>query len=513
MVTNDLEASTPSRVPLPLRSRLTSPRRWLGIAGILKRVWIRRVGALLVLFAISSFTMLPNLGYPRAIVFDETYFIPAAQKYLTGTFFLEPHPPLGKLLIALGQYWTHPEQKADQYIAVEKIPDAWPVDQDITGYRIMPALFGMLNPLLVYAIVLLLFRCELVAFATGSFVALDNALIVQARAALLDSFLVFFILATILAVVGLMTRKRIGNLGFIGLAALAGAFAGCAANVKLSGLFVIVAGGVYGLDLLLSRRFKRTFAFAALFGSGFAIAFLGLWAIHFAIGQHLLPNNDYGISQVDRQILEGTYRPDPVTRFVIQFQDAVRYQQNYENGVPKLDLSKPEEIGSPWYWWFVGGRAIDYRWETPDGQAYRYVYLVGNPLTWLISLIGVVLGTCVVLSDLLFGFLGKDYRKWLYTFVLLYWAYMIPIMLIQRVMYLYHYLPPLVIGIILFALVVWVNRRLSLLAKWSILLVVTLLVIVGFWVVAPLTYYQPLTRDQFQQRNIWPAWDLKCVDC
>jgi dolichyl-phosphate-mannose--protein O-mannosyl transferase len=90
---------------------------------------------------------------------------------------------------------------------------------------------------------------------------------------------------------------------------------------------------------------------------------------------------------------------------------------------------------------------------------------------------------------------------------------MIPMMFISRVMYLYHYLPPLIIGIILFGIVLWMAQSLSTNLKRDVLVVSMILLVFMFWVYKPLTYYEPLTREQFQQRNIFPAWDLRCVGC
>jgi len=78
---------------------------------------------------------------------------------------------------------------------------------------------------------------------------------------------------------------------------------------------------------------------------------------------------------------------------------------------------------------------------------------------------------------------------------------------------LYHYMPPLVIGTFLFALVLLAAKTLGQNFKRGVLVAIVLLAIVAFWAYKPLTYYEPLTGTEFQQRNIWPAWDLRCVGC
>ncbi len=476
-------------------------------------VWLRRLIACSLLMFISAFLILPNLGYPRAIIFDETYFIPTSQKYLNGVFFLEPHPPLAKLLIALGQHLYAPDQPANDFTTVEKIDRDWPSEVDITGYRIMPAFFGILIPPILFLILCGVLGYDLVAFAFALVIAFDNMLIVQSRAGLQDSILLFFCLASILGFV-ITNRKLDWRFGvLVALSATWGALTGAAASVKLTGLFVVVLAVIYGFRLLWARDIRRLIVFGVVFGLMFAVVYLGLWAIHFSIARQIIGTQDYGISEVHKQILNGELNPDPLTRFVIQMQDAVAYQHRYEAGVPKLDLTKPDEIGSPWYWWPFGGRTINYRWETPDGKAYRYIYLISNPITALISLLGVLLGTALIAGDLLFRFLPAERRSWLYIFVALYWAYMIPMMFIERVMYLYHYMPPLVIGVFLFALVLLEAKTLGQKVKRGVLVAIVLLAIVAFWVYKPLTYYEPLTGPQFQQRNIWPAWDLHCVGC
>jgi dolichyl-phosphate-mannose--protein O-mannosyl transferase len=462
--------------------------------------------------------MLSNLGFPRGIIFDETYYITHAQKYLNGDFFLQTHPPLGKLLIALGQAWLHPDVPSNEFANVEKIQE-WNPDGDITGYRLMPALFGMLNPLLVFGILVLILRRELVAFALTLFVVFDNALIVQSRAAMLDSFLIFFLLAAVF-VFGILVRFHISPSQshtckiplrkLIVLWALWGAVIACAANVKMSGWVAGVLVAIYGLWLLRTRQFRRVILFGIVFILFLAIVYLGLWQIHFSLATHLNPKISYGISQLHRDILNGVVQVDPLTRFVVQLQDGLRYHINSGFNVSQLDLSNPNEIGSPWYWWLVGGRAINYRWETIDsGIHQRYVDLIGNPITWLAALIGIVGGFVLIASDLIQRHLEADHRWWLYALVVLWLSYMSPMILTTRVTYLYHYLPALVVGVILFGIILtYMPKRFPDLQRDVTVIALVLLVFV-FWNYKPLTYYEPLSRTQFQERNIWSPWDLR----
>ena len=479
----------------------------------LSTAFARRVASVLVLFLVSSSVILPNLSSPRLTVFDEVYFIPAAQKYLNHVFFLEPHPPLGKLLIAVGQAWLHPEGPSNSVVDTDKMDVDWDSNEDILGYRLVPAFLGVLNPIIVFLIVAIVLRSNLFALILGILVALDNALLIQSRAALLDSILLFFCLASIFAFFYQNHRLNRSWGKFLLISAIWGALAGCAANVKLTGLFVGVLVPVFALRLLWNRQWIRTAVFLFVFASFFLIVFLGLWQIHFATVTKM-GNNNYGISEQYLRIFNGAEQPDAITLFVVQMTNAFEFQHRYESGVPKLDLGKPDEIGSPWFWWPFGGRAISYRWETPDnGTSYRYMYLLGNPVTWLVSLLGVAFGTALIMGDFLFQFIPRGHRLWLYLFVMIYWAYMIPMMFITRVMYLYHYFPPLTIGVMLFGVVVWEARAVPWWVKRMGILLALILGIVAFWYYSPFTYFQLLTPQEFIFRNIWPGWDLRCVGC
>ncbi|HEX2696741.1 MAG TPA: phospholipid carrier-dependent glycosyltransferase [Anaerolineales bacterium] len=478
-----------------------------------ENITFRRTALAVILWGIMAILLLPSLGYPRAIVFDETYMIPRAQRYMQGIFFQESHPPLGRLAIALGQLLVHPNERPSQFALDEKIHDSWPQDQDMTGYRLIPALFGTLIPIVVFFIFLKISGVELYSFIVGLFVAFDNALLTQAHFALSDSILIGFSLLSILAFVHVYSQDsaptRATRIQWI----IWGVFSAAALLVKFSTWFILVLVPVYLLKLWLSGQRRELLLFSAIFGVSFLTVTIAIWQLHFSLVPKLDPNNTYEIPAEHLDILEGKSDLNPVAKFYIELRDALVFIAHYHEGVPKLDLTKPDEIGSAWYQWPVGGRAIDYRWETPDGKTYRYIYLIGNPATWLISLLGVLGGTGLTISDLLFRFLPAERRKWPYVFTLLYWAYMIPPMFVQRVLYLYHYLPPLVIGVILFGIVVIEATRLPVWAKRDMLLLSLILVLVGFWMFKPFTYYGPLTNEQFQQLNVWPAWDLKCANC
>jgi dolichyl-phosphate-mannose--protein O-mannosyl transferase len=55
-----------------------------------------------ILLLAAAITRFWNLAHPSEIVFDEVHFVAQGRHYLHGESFLDPHPPLAKLVISLG---------------------------------------------------------------------------------------------------------------------------------------------------------------------------------------------------------------------------------------------------------------------------------------------------------------------------------------------------------------------------------------------------------------------------
>jgi len=483
-----------------------SPAKYIKIT---PKILSSNVFLLTVLWILTTGLIFYRLNVPQTTVFDETYFIPAAQKYLNGVFFLENHPPLGKLLIAAGEAIYSKGQNRLDFITVDTITQDWPKDFDITGFRVAPALFGTFIPLILFLILNKLVNDRWLSFGFALLLAMDTAFLMQARIAMLDVFLLFFIFLSILIFLYIFNKERV-NSKVISLLCILGVVSACSANIKDTGLIVLVLPALILLKLLI-RKTPKVLIVGGIYVAVFLSTYLALWEIHFSIANVIMNNRDYGISETHRETL--TNQRENITwvdKFAGQLSEALRYTVEYNKAVPPLKLGDPQEIGSPWYYWPFGGTAIDYRWETPDGIHYQYSYLLGNPVTWLISLMGVILGTSTVISDLLFRFLPKDKLKTsLYIFIALYWCYIIPFWFINRVMYLYHYLPAMVLGLILMALLLSIIVQNK--PKLKISLLITMIVSVGilFILLKPFIYYESLTHAAFNARNIWPLWQLK----
>ncbi len=68
----------------------------------------------ILILLISYFTYFSGYYNPAKEFWDENYHIASAQKYIDGVAYMETHPPLGKLLIALGEVIKHPNDAIDK---------------------------------------------------------------------------------------------------------------------------------------------------------------------------------------------------------------------------------------------------------------------------------------------------------------------------------------------------------------------------------------------------------------
>lgn len=156
----------------------------------------------LVVTLIGGLLRFVHLAHPHMLIFDETYYVKdayallhhgvemewvddsndqfiAGNPQLEGTSSFVVHPPLGKWLIALGMLLFG--------------------EFDGFGWRVMTALAGTLAVLLTVLCARLLFGSHILAGIAGLLIAIDGHSIVMSRTALLDIFLMFFVLAAFYA--------------------------------------------------------------------------------------------------------------------------------------------------------------------------------------------------------------------------------------------------------------------------------------------------------------------------
>ncbi|MFC7545126.1 dolichyl-phosphate-mannose--protein mannosyltransferase [Plantactinospora sp. GCM10030261] len=224
-----------------------------------RRSWL----ATAVVVAIAAVLRLVNLSHPPGKMFDEIYYARdawgllnhgAEWNYETNNPSYVVHPPLGKWLIALGQ-WAFGYADGEQNISV---PGHLTTTAPEFGWRISAAVIGILSVLLVVRIARRMFGSTVLGCAAGLLMALDGFHLVLSRAALLDIFLLFFVLAAFGALVldrDVRRRRwlramedgydpvRSGRLpGGVPWWRLAAAvLLGCAVSVKWSALYLVLA--------------------------------------------------------------------------------------------------------------------------------------------------------------------------------------------------------------------------------------------------------------------------------
>ncbi|MBA0125480.1 phospholipid carrier-dependent glycosyltransferase [Haloechinothrix sp. YIM 98757] len=222
------------------------------------RSWI----VTLVVTGIAAVVRLWKLGSPTdggTPVFDEKHYVPQAWQMLRNGgyednygFTLIVHPPLGKHLIALGE---------------------WLFGYTAWGWRFSAAIAGVLIVLLIIRITRRLTRSTFLAAAAGVLAITDGVLHLQSRMGMLDIFLVLFVLAAFGCLVRdrEQVRQRLAEAvreGWIGASVYgprlgvrwwriaAGVSLGLACAVKWSGLYFVVAVGL--LVLIFDYTARRT---------------------------------------------------------------------------------------------------------------------------------------------------------------------------------------------------------------------------------------------------------------
>jgi len=449
------------------------------------------------LTALAFATRFWRLFDPNLRVWDEVYFQEYASRYLTGSYFFDVHPPLGKLLFAATAWLVG--------VPVDRLANAASVPE----LRLLSALAGSLLIPTVWWLLRELGASRKVAALGAAVLVLDNALVVQSRFVLTDILLLWFGIA---AVAAFLTARRLGGRGrwlALGLAAL---LAGAAASTKWTGLTALgLIGAIWLVDAWRARaRWVRLAGEGAVLIVVPAAVYFGSFAAHFT----LLPNDGPGVQAMSADFAatrrgNPTYRPDAHVSFAQEVAELHR-----EMMATNLGWSALQHVAaSKWYTWPISQHRI-MLWKSTgetNGQVRR-IDIQGNPVLWYGIL--VVIGLFVVATARRRVTIGV-HREALLLLGAGYVMNFVPFAFIARPMYLYHYYFALVYSVAFAAL------ALGLIAGWqtdddapwqfhtrrsaAIYAGALVAVMVSFVYFAPLSYGTALSERAQAQR----AWVLE----
>ncbi|MFD3734640.1 dolichyl-phosphate-mannose--protein mannosyltransferase [Streptomyces sp. NPDC058632] len=418
-------------VPPALGERITRWSAWGGpllvtlVAGVL-RFW--------------------DLGSPRKVIFDETYYAKDAWALVHRGFEVNwdknadnlvlssggdvsipieaayvVHPPVGKYVIGLGELMF---------------------GFDPFGWRFMTALLGTLSVLMLCRIGRRLFRSTFLGCLAGALMAVDGLHFVMSRTALLDGVLMFFVLAAFGCLVVDRDRAReklaaalpVGTDGrtlpdahIAGTARLglrpwrlaAGLMLGLAFATKWNGLYIMAAFCVMAVlwDVGSRRTAGARHPVRAVVRRDLGRAFLSTVPVALAtyvtswIGWFLSADDGSGGYYRDWAVTDGK---DSSWSWL--FPDWWRSFWHYETQVYEfhVGLSSPHPYESnPWSW-IVAGRPVSFFYESPapgaDGcpadvaeKCAGEVLALGTPLLWWV-------GCFALLYALWRWFFRRDWR-------------------------------------------------------------------------------------------------------
>lgn len=288
--------------------------------------------AFILVVAMSFLTRYWKIWDPAQVVFDEVHFGKFASYYLRKEYYFDVHPPLAKMLIALGGWLID----YDGYFLFEKIG----MDYISNGVpyimlRGWVALFGFALPPLVYMIMAESGYSVVISLFSALLATFDNALVTQGRLILLDNIMLFFMLAGVFCYIRFF-KQRYSEFGFKWWIWLlnTGVMLGCVVSCKLVGLFTIMLIGAAVLaDLWRILDFRRGTTMSqfvnhfvarafALIVVPFAI-YLSFFYVHFAVLTHTGPGDAYHSSKFQMQLIDN---PMTVSSFSVYYGDQITFR-------------------------------------------------------------------------------------------------------------------------------------------------------------------------------------------
>lgn len=358
---------------------------------------IELVGLALLTLA-AGWVRFHDLGTPGEIVFDEVYFVEQGRNYIKGQDFMDPHPPLAKLGIALG------------ILMFGDVPVGWRAVNALVGTALVP---------LMYLLGRVLFRSPVAAALAGIFAATDGLLLVDSRTAVID---IQYVTWAVAAYVLLLHMIRSGRLQDTRRLVLLGVLIGLSVAAKLYIPF-------FSFLLVLG-----TLALAARAAAQEIGAPLLPWVARPVLVVGAVASVVYALAFAPHFLWGWWHSPLDLIKYVLikvpEYQAAVK------------DMTHP--YSSKWWTWPLMLRPVWYYWKDPAAQAGTVagIWGAGNPPAWWASVPALLVAAWVAFRE----------RKAVPAFIVAGWLiHLAPWVWIGRTLFLYHYLPSLLFAMLALA--------------------------------------------------------------
>ncbi len=387
---------------------------WRPIPGNRLAGWLGPIGVSLFAFLLRFY----HLAIPGKAAFDEVYYSCDAQMLIRygyehahqkdnlcivdattkGAGFVV-HPPLGKWLIGIGEWIFGYDPHGGTRAAF--------------GWRISACVFGALSILVVCRLGRRLFRSTLLGCFAGGLLALDGLHFVQSRVAMLDIFLMFFVVCAAACLVADRDwgRRRLQErltadqswpgpkLGVRPWRIAAGVMLGLAVGTKWSASYYvgILVGHVpvVGLFPLLALAWDVGARRAAGVPKPFRAA-LRRDALPIVALLMVLPIVVYVLTWTGWFVTDGGWRRScggQWTNDCGAISGFIKYHREIYDF--HIGLHSPHPYASKPYGWLVLARPVLYVYETPRPGTSQAVLAIGTPAIWwasILALLGCVWG-------------------------------------------------------------------------------------------------------------------------
>lgn len=342
---------------------------------------VKRYVPITLITLFSLFLRLWNLNKPKGFIFDEVYYAKNANSLITHGVELNSanqsefvvHPPLGKWLIGIGiKLFGNNE----------------------FGWRISAAVFGTLSILLIYLIAQRLFNSYLLSNIAAGLMALDGLNLVMSRVALLDIFLMFFIL--------LATYLFMSNQYW-----LTGIALGMATGIKWSGAYLIPIFLILSVNIVRTGLIRQALMRISQFIIIPIFTYLITWS------GWLFTSN-------------GWDRNWAATQPKALLPDVIRNLWHYHSEILNFHTGLDDThsySANPWSW-LILGRPTSFFYETPKNcgatSCSQEILAIGTPLLWwsaviaLVVVIGYWLSKREPITTLIITGLAATYLPWFF---------------------------------------------------------------------------------------------------